>query len=180
MGQLLQDPTLEQLTHDQLKEVVGNVLRDYNQYKQTETKTQGGVFGSKPLQLNVNLNDGSSSSSNVSRPVNVEGFVNTNTNHNRKTNLDTFIDLKNGNVNDSLDVRDLLNRYSQQQMQSGGFASSDINNNNLSGIGSISKELARAAAGTSFQGCPKIDRSKYVTGRQVARCYGCNPDSSLQ
>lgn len=184
MGQLLQDPALEQLTHDQLKEVVGNVLRDYNQFKQTENKTQGGVFGSKPLQFNVNLNDGSSSSGNVSRPVNVEGFENTNNhNHNNnKTNLDTFIDLRNSNANESLDVRSLLNRYSQQQqqMQSGGFASSAINNNNLSGIGSISKELARAAAGTSFQGCPKIDRSKYVTGRQVARCYGCNPDSSLQ
>lgn len=183
MGQLLQDPALEQLTHDQLKEVVGNVLRDYNQFKQTENKTQGGVFGSKPLQFNVNLNDGSSSSGNVSRPVNVEGFENTNTNHNNhKTNLDTFIDMKNGNTNTSLDVRSLLNRYSQQQqqMQSGGFASSAISNNNLSGIGSMSKDLARAAAGTSFQGCPKIDRSKYVTGRQVARCYGCNPDSSLQ
>ena len=176
VNQLLQDPALEQLTHEQLKGVVGNILRDYNQYKKSEQQLNGGVFGDKPIQFNVNLSDGNKSSD----VANVEGF----TNSSKGNTIDTFVDLRRGTGNDtSLDVRSLLNRYSQQNTQSIGLsslASSNINNNNLSAIGSDAKELAKAAAGTSFQGCPKIDRSKYLTGRQVARCYGCNPDSSLQ
>lgn len=183
VNQLLQDPALEQLTHEQLKDVVGNILRDYNQYKQHSQQLKGGVFGDKPIQFNVNLSDGNTSSNNV---ANVEGF----TNIHKGDTMDTFIDLKNGNSNNtSLDVRALLNRYSQQDTNTldtntlNTNTLSNItsnNNNNLSSIGSISKGLSAAAAGTSFQGCPKIDRSNYLTGRLVSRCYGCNADSSLQ
>lgn len=173
---------LDNLTQEQLKEVVGNVLRDYNQYKTAEQQRVSSMFGDKPLQFNVNLGSGSNSG-----PAEVEGFKNMS---NGPSNLEQFDNLRNG-TNNSSDVRTLLNRYSQQ-LSSIPQQNASFGNNNLAGVSGSAvnrmsasvdeyvNKLQEAAGGTSFKGCPRVDRSKYVTGRQVSRCYGCNPDSSLQ
>jgi hypothetical protein len=141
------------------------------------------MFGDKPLQFNVNLGSGTNSST-----AEVEGFRNMS---NGPSNLEQFDNLRNG-TNNSSDVRTLLNRYSQQLSSSGTQQNASFGNNNLAGVSGSAvnrmsasvdeyvNKLQEAAGGTSFKGCPKVDRSKYVTGRQVSRCYGCNPDSSLQ
>lgn len=173
---------LDNLTQEQLKEVVGNVLRDYNQYKTTEQQRTSSMFGNKPLQFNINLGDGSNSSK-----AEVEGFRNL---LNGPSNLEQFDNLRNG-TNNSADIRSLLNRYSQQ-LSSIPQQYSNFGNNNLTSVSqsNVNKmatnvdeyvnKLQETASGTAFKGCPRIDKSKYVTGRQVSRCYGCNPDSSLQ
>lgn len=182
---------LDNLTHEQLKEVISAVLRDYNQYKLSEQKTTSGLLGYKPLQFNVNLG----SSSNTNTLPDVEGFGNISDN---STDIEHFDNLRNS-VHNSYDVRTLLNMYSQQLNSISPQQSASFGNNNLAGVSPQSdnastqainnitssvdeyvNKLQQAAAGTSFKGCPRIDKSKYITGRQLSRCYGCNPDSSLQ
>lgn len=38
----------------------------------------------------------------------------------------------------------------------------------------------KQALQNKFKGCPSIDRNLYYTERQLAQCYGCNPDAFLR
>ena len=119
------------------------------------------MFGSKPLQINLNLDDGDNNSENI----NVEGFSNS------TSDIQKFENFRNI---ENFDVRSLLTSYNTNSM------SSTQNNNRQLQNNTNMNNLENTVKGMSFKGCPLIDKSKYVTRRQLARCYGCNPDSSLQ
>jgi hypothetical protein len=145
---------------ENLNAAVDRVLAAFNTYQeQQKQNASGGALGGEPLKVNLNLGGGSSTSN----------FANV-------SNLEAFQNLRGV---EGFDVRSLLNAYSNQ-----GQASATFGNNNLGGTGSsgtatsslgdsYNDKLRAAAAGTSFRGCPAIDRSKYITKRQASRCYGC-------
>jgi hypothetical protein len=145
---------------ENLNAAVDRVLAAFNTYQeQQKTNASGGALGGEPLKVNLNLGSDSSTSN----------FANV-------SNLEAFQNLRGV---EGFDVRSLLNAYSNQ-----GQASATFGNNNLGGTGSsgtatsalgdsYDDKLRTAAAGTSFRGCPTIDRSKYITTRQASRCYGC-------
>lgn len=145
-------------TNDEnLNEAVSRVLTAFDEYKrQQENNASGSAIGNEPLRVNLNLGSSSSGFANIS-------------------NLESFQNLRGVQGND---VRSLLNAYTRQ-------SSASFGNNNLAGIGSSNTtftslgdiyddKLRQAARGTSFRGCPNIDRSKYITTRQASRCYGCS------
>ena len=159
----------QQQSSTEINEAVERVLSAFNEYKEQQMKnTSGGVLGNEPLKINLNLNRGSN-----------ENFVNTN---NSMSNLEAFENLRGVQGND--DVRSRLNIFLSTQ------SSATFGNNNLSGSGfSISNlsqndiyrnRLQQAAAGTSFRGCPLVNSKEYINKRHLSKCYGCNPDSSLQ
>jgi hypothetical protein len=147
--------------NDNLNEAVDRVLAAFNTYQeQQQSNASGGALSGEPLKVNLNLSGSGSSTSNFANVSNLEAFQNL-------RGVEGF------------DVRSLLNAYSNQ-----GQASATFGNNNLGGTGSsgtatsalgdsYDDKLRAAAAGTSFRGCPAIDRSKYITKRQASRCYGC-------
>jgi hypothetical protein len=147
---------------ENLNNAVERVLTAFNEYQeQQKNNASGSALGGEPLRVNLNL--GGSSKSNFANVGNI-------------SNLEAFQNLRGVEGND---VRSLLNAYTKQ-------ASANFGDNNLGGISGGSgasatsslgdtydDKLRAAAAGTSFRGCPTIDRSKYITVRQASRCYGC-------
>jgi hypothetical protein len=136
-----------------LNEAVERVLTAFNEYQtQQSANASGTALGNEPLKINLNL--GSTS-----------GFANV-------SNLESFQNLRGV---EGFDVRSLLNDYSAS------MANAEFGNNNLSGIGNtLSSKLQQGADGTSFRGCPTIDRSKYMPKRLAAQCYGCNAGKNEQ
>lgn len=146
---------------DNLNEAVDRVLSAFNTYQeQQKQNASGGALGNEPLKVNLKLGGGANSTSNFANVSNLEAFQNL-------RGVEGF------------DVRSLLNSYTNQSQANANFG-----NNNLGGTAnsgsttltlgdSYNNKLRSAAAGTSFRGCPAIDRSKYITKRQASRCYGC-------
>lgn len=147
-------------SNENLNDAVERVLTAFGEYQeQQKNNASGGALGGEPLRVNLNL--GGSGNSSTSNFTNI-------------SNLEAFQNLRGVEGND---VRSLLNSYTRQ-------ANANFGDNNLGGISGDSTSVSAlgdtyndklrvAASGTSFRGCPTIDRSKYITTRQASRCYGC-------
>jgi hypothetical protein len=154
-----------QQSNNDLKDAVNKVVEAVNNYNLSQEQINKNQSNS-PLNISLNLFDGDKTQSSSFTDI---------------SDKEAFNNLRGSNSiygNEKFtDVRSLLNQYS----------SISNNNDNLTGISRLSDTLNKnynnklnAASGMSFRECPTVDYSKYITKRQASRCYGCNPDSSLQ
>ena len=138
-----------------LNNAVDRILVAFDEYKK-QNNTSNSVLGNDPLKINLNLFDGDTQ----------DNFTNIG---NNISNLESFQNLKGSETND---VRSKLNKYFNNNTQ--------INIGNTNKDNTLINKMKLAASGTSFRGCPVVDNSEYINKRHLAKCYGCNPDSSLQ